>query len=63
MRRALLTVVLLPALVACETELKDSVFQRRAESVFMEVNPGFTVMRRRGMNGTGRTMIGNTAFR
>lgn len=38
--------------IACETELDERGFQRKAERIFADVNPGFGIMRRVGMVST-----------
>ena len=45
-------IALLALVGACETELDESMFQRRAEKVFTEVNPGFGIVRRKGAEST-----------
>ena len=40
------------SLVACESELDQKTFQRRSEKVFTEVNPGFGIVKRKGMTTT-----------
>ena len=37
------------SIVACESELDPKMFQRRAEKIFTEVNPGFGIIKRKGM--------------
>ena len=50
MRAALIVAV--TASAACESALDENTFQRRAEKVFAEVNPGFGIMRRKGPRST-----------
>jgi hypothetical protein len=45
--RALLFAFAVTGICACESELDQQMFQRRAEKIFTEVNPGFGIIKRR----------------
>jgi len=48
----LLALIPIVALCACESKLDSERFQRKAESVYMDANPGFGIMRRKGTRST-----------
>ena len=47
--RQLFLALLVLSICACESELNKEMFQRRAEKIFTEVNPGFRIIKRKGM--------------